>query len=55
MSTINPAITENTECLIGKARLSCQFKVGVSLDHYVLFHFLLFEHRLALCNIPSKE
>ena len=36
ISTINPAITENTECLIVKAGTSfIDLKVGVSLDHGV--------------------
>ena len=42
ISTINPAITENTECLIVEVRTSfIDLKVGVSLDlyHYTLFHF----------------
>jgi len=37
ISTINPAITENTECSIVKARGSfIKSKVGVSLDYDVL-------------------
>jgi len=36
ISTINPTITENTECLIGNARASfIDLKVCVSLDHDV--------------------
>jgi len=36
ISKINPAIMENTECLIIKAHASfIDFKVGVSLDHGV--------------------
>ena len=38
--TINAAITENTECLIVKARiLFIDLKVGVSLTHDALFCF----------------
>ena len=56
ISTINPAITENMECLIIKAHSPViDIKVGVSLNkvyRYALFRFQLFEH---LANIPSKE
>ena len=53
--TINPAITENTECLIVKVRTpAIDIKVGVSLYNkvynYSSFHFQLFER---LTNIPS--
>ena len=41
ISTINPAITENTECLIIKAHLSLiNLKVGVLLDHDALLCFI---------------
>ena len=34
VSTINPAITENMECLIGNVCASCtDLKIGVVLDH----------------------
>ena len=40
MSTINLAITENTECLIVKVHASfTNLEVGVSLDYGVLLHF----------------
>ena len=40
--TINPAITENTECLIIKARASSiNLKVGLSLNHGVSLLFVL--------------
>ena len=42
ISTINPAITENMECLIIKARTSyIDLKVGVSLNHGVTLCFIL--------------
>ena len=43
ISTINPAITENTECLIIKACASfVNLKVGVLFDHGVslIIHFV---------------
>ena len=41
ISTINPAITENMECSIVKARASfIDLKVGVSLGHGVLLRFV---------------
>ena len=41
ISTINPAITENTGCLIVKVHTSfIDLKVGVSLDHGVLVCFV---------------
>ena len=41
ISTINPAIVENTECSIIKARaLFIDLKVGVSLDHAILLCFV---------------
>ena len=43
ISTINPAIVENTEYLIVEACASfTNLKVNVSLDHGVLLHFVLF-------------
>ena len=40
--TINPAIMENTECLIVKAHASfINLKVGVSFDHDVSLCFIL--------------
>ena len=35
ISTINPAIPENTECLIFKAHAFIDLKMGVSLDYSV--------------------
>ena len=41
ISTINPAIMENKECLIVKAHTSfINLKVDVSLDHVVSLHFV---------------
>jgi len=41
-STINPVITENTECLIIKVcALFINLKLGVSPDHGVLLRFIL--------------
>ena len=41
ISTINPAITENTECLIVKVCTSfINLKLGVSLDHGVSLCFV---------------
>ena len=43
ISTINPAIMENTECLIVKVHAPfIDLKVGVSLDHGVPLHFVSF-------------
>ena len=51
--TINPAITENTECLIVKACASfINLKLGVSLDYYVSFASSCSN---MLCNVPYKE
>ena len=56
ISTIKPAITENTKCTIVKTHtLVIDIKVVCRLNsvcHYTSFHFQLFEH---LVNIPSKE
>ena len=42
IATINPAIMENTECLIVRVRTSfTNLKVGVLLDHGVLLRFIL--------------
>jgi len=42
ISTINPAITGNMECLIVEVRASfINLTVGVSLGHGVLLHFVL--------------
>ena len=53
--TINPAIAENTECLIVKAcapiidlKWVCRFN---KVYHCALFHLRLFEH---LANISSR-
>jgi len=41
ISTINPTITENTECLIVKAsNPEIDLKMGVSLDHGVSLCFV---------------
>ena len=41
ISTINPVIAENTECLIVKACTTfIDLKVGVSLDHSVSLRFI---------------
>ena len=54
ISTINPAITENTECSITKVRASSiNLKVGVSLNHAVLRFTSNFSNMLG--NIPSEE
>ena len=56
ISTINLSITENTECLIIKARTQAiDIKEGMcfhTVYHYTSFRLQLFEH---LANIPSKE
>ena len=57
VSTIKPAIMENTEYLIGEVHASfINLKVGISLDHvyhYALFHYTGCSNTLG--NIPSKE
>jgi len=54
ISTINPAITENTKFSIIKAHASfIDLKVGVSLNHTVLRFTSSFSNMLG--NIPSKE
>ena len=55
ISTINPAITENTECSIVKCASFINLKVGVSLnhDHAVLYFASSFSSMLG--NIPSEE
>ena len=57
ISTINSAITENTECSIVKMCASfIDLKVGVSLDHDVSLCFiLLLALPIMLGNIPSRE
>ena len=57
ISTVNPAITENTECSIVKACASfinflINLKVGVSLDHGTLRFTSSFSNMLG--NTPSK-
>jgi len=55
ISTIDPAITENAECIIIKVHTPViDIKVGVSPQHGVslCFIFQLFKH---LATIPSKE
>ena len=56
ISTTNPAITENTECMIVKTHTPViDLKWVCSLNtvyHYASFHFQLFER---LATIPSKE
>ena len=43
ISTINPAITENTECSIVEVQASLiNLEVGVSLDLGALLRFILF-------------
>ena len=53
ISSFNPAIAENTECLIVKGHASfINLKVGVSFDHGVSLRFILL---LALRTFPSKD
>ena len=53
ISTINPAFTENMECLVVNARTSfINLKVGVLLDYYALFTSSCSN---MLCNVPSRE
>ena len=56
ISTINPAIMENTECLIVKSRTPIiAIKVGVwfnTVYHYASFRFLLFNR---LANTSKKQ
>ena len=48
MLTINPVITENTECLSVKVRSQLSIEKWVCcfimVYHYTSFHFQLFEH-----------
>jgi len=54
ISTINPAIKENTECSIVEVRASfINLKMGVSLNHAVLRFASSFSNMLG--NIPSEE
>jgi len=58
ISTINPVITENTECLIVEACiLVIDLKVGVSLYHGLQLRFVSLPalRTLWVGNIPSKE
>ena len=53
ISTINPAIMENTDGTIVKAHApGIDTKVGASPYHYALCYFQVFER---LATIPSKE
>jgi len=53
--TINPAITENTECSIVKARtLFIDLKVGASFNHGASLCFA-FSFSNVSGNVPSKE
>ena len=59
ISTINPALMENAECLIVKAHaLFIDLKVGVLLDHEVSICFislLAFQTCWQHGNIPNRE
>ena len=51
ISTINPAITENMECLIINVHASfINLKVGVSLDYYALFTSSCSNIRIMQCS-----
>jgi len=58
ISKINPAIMENMECLIAKARPVIDLKVDVSLNHSVslcfvsLPHFMLHSMQRITLEVP---
>ena len=56
ISTINPAITENTECQTIEVCTSIiDLEEGVSFDHDVLYHYASFHFYVAYVGQHSKQ